>query len=1403
MLRNKTNLSGLKEATGSLDADIDGVDFDVTFGVLLLGSTSDITPLRGTATSGSGLTLTDSGANFTDGNNDPKLGQVLKKTSAPAGECTIASLTATTLTCAAGAGIAWAGGDAYDVDGGLIDRFYVKVDPTAPELSVADVSLSGNATLSGKVGFLAIEAGGNGAKNTFTPGTAFGIGKADSTKPVLRVDIKTPSTFTIDQGGTSSIIPNVIGVGELLTNLDSAHVGAVCNLKATAGLGIEAKVDGTTLASGGVAVNWPTAFKPSSCEPDFSTLAVSADTDFDTSLRDFDPFPSPTGTHTAATSTNLFDLTKDFTKVGFDPTKGPSPEGGNNLLNLTLRNKTTGASCTIATITATELQCTLSGGTRAGDDANANKWKTGDEYAVEGNALAWLAYILDNLDKVVAEIDKIDPTLTDKELPLVGISTKDIVGKIKSIKQTTDELRGAPAAQIDCSQNADGTSVPGFDLTQLPRGTTIHCRAVTTAAPTSVTWTVLKSPASPDNVTVGTNAASVDTVGASPSARVAVTVGDPTLVPVSGPTPLIAISDWRVKVEFTDAAGNHNTEFPTSSPPTSLQELEQLIGEKLGVDNVLKLDLLDLPGAGQAARTSGTATAGGTADNVLEDAGEDFPANAEASRPFIGNLLINTTDKTQCTITNVGTDTLTCAAGAGMQWSAGDLYEVVGNNTKDLVIRLGVGFCSGGGVTCKATDRSSPAIAAPLNIKDDFANIVGVESEGSIQLDYAARAQLDIGIPIKLDLTPDVVVLDTSGASLEASLNANDIGLSAAIGPITVDLGTKVTDGVGIGKLGAKLGLESDNDTVANNTTRTFGGFLTAVAGNASFAGTSQECDAPAGAPVEASGHACAVLSVSALGTDFGEFTIECTIGGSPLCDANLPPALETLLSGSELDWSLLIQILPQILANLEKTLDGAAQDIHLPLIGDTLDAGANVVGTFNDNVVTPFANLVNDLKTIADKDGDGDTDAYDLAKAAQTFVYDGLGPASSADLLLDTNGDNTVTKEDVVVTPLCGTPAAVCADGHGITTLDLVKDFRITFKLGQEIDGDVPFDIGLKGLPLRLTGGVHGAGSWSLLVDFGLSFDDGPYIVANGKKGFTGTENRPFDLDLEPDGAPDGTLDAHSVVTYLQDDTTDFTALAELGMWLKKTSGTGAGAGCRVTKIETHKLYCDDFGTGTAGPLSWAGTDGYELLARHAPDIPDVDGASELRVDASVSMGDAAAACDASSGSLPAYLERLHEQPLPRGPACVPQGQRPRQGRHAGLRCAGAEHRAADRALPRRRARLQEDRWHPHRSVRCDLGQLQRRPEADGHGQHRRPLPHRPERRPERRLPERARQVPPLLGLQRHSVDRSRLRRARDRVRRSQPRRRHVHQPVPRPDRQAGQGRDEPADARRGDDPG
>ncbi len=135
-----------------------------------------------------------------------------------------------------------------------------------------------------------------------------------------------------------------------------------------------------------------------------------------------------------------------------------------------------------------------------------------------------------------------------------------------------------------------------------------------------------------------------------------------------------------------------------------------------------------------------------------------------------------------------------------MGWDDGDEYEVVGNGKKDLIVRLGFGFCSAddvgaAGALCKDTDRDVPALTVPLNTDLGAAgDLVTLDTEGDLSLNYAARAQLDIGIPLKLDLTPDVAVLDTTKAEVEARLEANGVGLNASIGPVEVQLGTAVTD---------------------------------------------------------------------------------------------------------------------------------------------------------------------------------------------------------------------------------------------------------------------------------------------------------------------------------------------------------------------------------------------------------------------------------------------------------------------------------------------------------------------------------------------------------------------------------------------------------------------------------
>ena len=281
-------------------------------------------------------------------------------------------------------------------------------------------------------------------------------------------------------------------------------------------------------------VNWPTVFEADSCKPDFSTLDIDADTDFNLNLKDFDPFPSVSGVHDGGDG-------DDEPRGHDEELLGSNAVSGDNLLNLTLNNETTGASCTITTLDATHLNCTLSGGTRSGDTANNNKWKDGDEYAVEGNVLALLGIILDNLDELVEQVDadragrdrQGDPA--DRDLD-EGARREDPVGQADARRPARLAARdGRLHAQRRRDEHRPRQRSAGRSTSRsCPTTSSIYCRAVSTVEPDAVTWTA-KALGTDGDLVVGNAVNSLggmaangmlDTVGPSPTARVEITLSD-------------------------------------------------------------------------------------------------------------------------------------------------------------------------------------------------------------------------------------------------------------------------------------------------------------------------------------------------------------------------------------------------------------------------------------------------------------------------------------------------------------------------------------------------------------------------------------------------------------------------------------------------------------------------------------------------------------------------------------------------------------------------------------------------------------------------------------------------------------------------------------------------------------
>ncbi|HYF61909.1 MAG TPA: hypothetical protein VD886_03795, partial [Herpetosiphonaceae bacterium] len=325
--------------------------------------------------------------------------------------------------------------------------------------------------------------------------------------------------------------------------------------------------------------------------------------------------------------------------------------------------------------------------------------------------------------------------------------------------------------------------------------------------------------------------------------------------------------------------------------------------------------------------------------------------------------------------------------------------------------------------------------------------------------------------------------------------------------------------GAGVAGLGARFTLRpASADGTPNNQTYTIPGFIGDLEAGLDGPSVAKDCgsidpDGDGGNdPIALSGDGCLRLSMGLNSTYLGDLGFVATdITDFDTWHVYVPDDLIDNIGSALLDWNLILQALPPLLDELQNTLEGGAADTKLPLIGDALDAGADIVGLINDNIVTPLADLAAQLNAAVDQDEDGDTDALDIAQLSQTEAFNLLEPSG---LIQDApwaqNG--TVDAADIRIIAKCGDATTDCVDGDPLFS---IYDLRITFVIGQGISAGaspvegcdascmpvtgVPFDIGLDGLPLSAEGSIEASAGWRLLVDFGLSRNEGPYIVVGG----------------------------------------------------------------------------------------------------------------------------------------------------------------------------------------------------------------------------------------------------------------------------------------------------------------
>ncbi|MEO6651208.1 MAG: hypothetical protein ABIP17_00950 [Ilumatobacteraceae bacterium] len=879
-----------------------------------------------------------------------------------------------------------------------LNLFFVSVDtaPGAHEFAVSDASFAVSApgtanapTLSGRLGFLEVTAS--------VP--TFELVRADNTKPVISVDLTPAGVMSV--GGTP--VPGAIPLRELLFDITGRTTVSPLNLKFTGDFDVTAELNGADIASAGVGVTWNPVL--------VGAPTVTPDTNFDALFRNFNPVPNLFGSATNGTpSTTLLEAS--------------GASFSDSAIGARLVNMSDGSSCEVASRTLTSLTCAAALGGVADSE-----WNSGDMYRLEiGSPLALLETLLDNLDQIIAVIDNASGDALgdalDTELPIVGISPRTLLSQITEIRRTIEEIR-QPSANVSCGSAHTGGTVSGDPNSLTFDGgghATLYCRATHNKPATGVVW----------SVTNGTGAATPPadpstTLGVSPSDAVTIVLDGAPGTPVTERS-AAAAGGFQVSVNFTDNDGPHESEYPSLSQPSSVQKLEDVIKEKLGITEGFDLST-----------------------GVVNDGVSDVDV---------------------------------------------------------IVLDLAVGRCNDATLCPDPGAVNMLARSSSINADiDGLGGLVSASSDGDVSVGYNAGARLKLAFAPSLS-SPQVFVMPGTGIDLSGRFSADDLNFAAALGPFSIvagthvvkdDMGTPETDddvpGVGSVHLGAQLTIGD-----AITAPKPIGEFVahldTYLAPTFSALG-SNECgtieDAPnLGDSAELTGLGCAAISVGIAVKD-GTGAI---IGSNYVADLGLvvepdftitpyiPADLLAQFATAALDWELLLKALPEIIGSVEQglraTAAGAAGNNKIPIVGDALDAGADVAGELRDVA-----------QQVVDSIPQGAYDATDVAglrTVVQDFIYNTLSPSGLLRTASGTEAADAAT--DIVVLATCG--GSPCGDLDSPLAID---DLRVIFGLGQEADYELPFDLGMDGVPLSLSGSLAPHVAWNFVVDLGLSRTEGPYI--------------------------------------------------------------------------------------------------------------------------------------------------------------------------------------------------------------------------------------------------------------------------------------------------------------------
>jgi hypothetical protein len=439
---------------------------------------------------------------------------------------------------------------------------------------------------------------------------------------------------------------------------------------------------------------------------------------------------------------------------------------------------------------------------------------------------------------------------------------------------------------------------------------------------------------------------------------------------------------------------------------------------------------------------------------------------------------------------------------------------------KDLVFRLAHGICTPGfdpdpgpANPCEGAFRLDKALSQNLNINlgRGLGAFVSIENGGQVSLDFSATAQLNFGVALDPDsFNPEnpqaaTFVLNSSGLSAVASLDASNIQLSTAAGPIKLQAGT--AEDPGVAKLGVRFSLmdadvnSSDEKKVPVSAINDVG--FSGTDPNVSCGEVDLDGDGPA-TPEALAGNACMRLPLFLDSTSLGVLGFAVPNGqlrNSSAWKIAVPGKLRAELD-KLLHFDLLFDGLELVLIELvEKGLDGKSYSVRIPLVGEDLSAGAvsDIAKDFRKGLLRPLE----DLDFLI-----GRLPANDIETCIETLLKDALGPpgtpaATCPGAPVENQDGLDLLQGEVNVSLICA--STVCDPSADTTKIDEAK---VELAIGKGNIGapdtgcdpaagngclspaeELDFDIEFPGLRLSSATGQVAAGvGWRLNLAFGIS---------------------------------------------------------------------------------------------------------------------------------------------------------------------------------------------------------------------------------------------------------------------------------------------------------------------------